>query len=159
VAKSGRDDAAHRDALYFGAAYVDFLVMDERVVTPGTVNLPVRSIQAAVEMDGEVSSQTLNVYVAASVYRRSQGLRYRQTLRKAQGMLFVYPEDVQVAFTMQDTHLPLTIFWFDAEGSLVGSAALSPRDPSPVHCPKPFRYALELTDPQISVRSLDLALS
>lgn len=78
------------------------------------------------------------------------------------GMLFVYPAEIDGAFWMRNTPTPLSIAYFDAGGRLVSTADMAPCADEPT-CPSypadgPFRFALEvaqggLTDVGVDGRS------
>ncbi|CAN5619536.1 hypothetical protein BH20ACT2_BH20ACT2_08700 [soil metagenome] len=64
------------------------------------------------------------------------------------GMLFAFAADVQAGFFMQGTPMPLSIAWFAADGTLVGTADMAPCR-TDVGCPTyrsdaPYRYAVEV---------------
>lgn len=63
------------------------------------------------------------------------------------GMLFVFGEEVSVAFTMQNTLIPLDIAFFDQAGRPVDRLSMTPCESEP--CPLyrtsgAFAYALEM---------------
>ena len=64
------------------------------------------------------------------------------------GMAFVYEEDVQNAFYMRNTPMPLSIAWIAADGSVVTITDMEPcedRDGCPSYAPSgPYRYAIEV---------------
>lgn len=107
--------------------------------TPGLREFP----RAEIWVESTDSDRPLEVYVAGSEASRRRGLSWKREL-ETDGMLFVYYEDVEQPFTMRDTYVPLTIFWFDVDGNCVGSADLDALDPTPVEPPSFFRYALEV---------------
>ena len=62
------------------------------------------------------------------------------------GMLFVFEAEVQVAFYMLDTLIPLDFAFFASDGSLVDQFTMTPcdEDPCPSHpAPAPIQYAIE----------------
>lgn len=93
----------------------------------------------------EVPGRLLQVLEASTPEQRRLGLmfRYRSELQH-DGMLFRYPSDVTAAFTMDNTWMPLRIYWFDSEGACVGYADLEAMSSKRVPSPRPFRYALEI---------------
>jgi uncharacterized membrane protein (UPF0127 family) len=69
----------------------------------------------------------LTVWVADTPAERSQGLMGIERLpRGIDGMLFVYEEASSRTFHMLGTPLPLDVWWFGADGSLLGSTAMQP---------------------------------
>jgi uncharacterized membrane protein (UPF0127 family) len=75
----------------------------------------------------EVGDQTLTVALAETADQRSQGLRGVEELPEGlDGMLFVFEQPRTATFGMGDTLIPLDIWWFDADGALVGSTEMTP---------------------------------
>lgn len=65
------------------------------------------------------------------------------------GMLFVYPEDVEGGFWMRDTLLPLTVAYLSADGAVVDAVDMEPCPADAATCPTyppsgPYRLALEV---------------
>jgi len=76
----------------------------------------------------------MTVAVAETSAQRNQGLRDVESLPAGiDGMLFVFGEPRPATFGMRDTSMPLDIWWFDAEGLLLGSARMEPC--TSVSCP------------------------
>lgn len=101
--------------------------------------------EVVVRCDPANEDRLLHVLEASTPEQRRLGLmfRYRSELQQ-DGMLFRYPSDVTAAFTMDNTWMPLRIYWFNAEGACVGSADLEAMSSKLVSSPRPFRYALEV---------------
>jgi hypothetical protein len=77
---------------------------------------------------------------------RSVGLMNRRRA-PADGMLFVFHRDTTGGFWMKNTLVPLTIVFFDRNGSRVRKLSMVPckADPCPVYEPRRrYRFALEL---------------
>lgn len=75
----------------------------------------------------EVGEASLTVSVAETSSQRSQGLRDVENLPDGlDGMLFVFAETRTASFGMRDTTIPLDIWWFDADGSLIDSTEMEP---------------------------------
>lgn len=53
------------------------------------------------------------LWVADTDMKRSQGLKHIKSLPKKHGMIFVYDDLVNNAFTMKDVKIPLTIIFMD----------------------------------------------
>jgi uncharacterized membrane protein (UPF0127 family) len=87
---------------------------------------------------------------AVSPEQRERGLMEvtDEELGGYDGMLFEFPAEVDGAFWMRNTPLPLSIAYFDAEGSLVSTEDMEPCEDG-ASCPShpasaPFAYALEV---------------
>lgn len=56
-----------------------------------------------------IDGNPLNVELAANSQQRYMGLSFRQTMDNDSGMLFVYPNERKLTFTMRNTLIPLSI--------------------------------------------------
>jgi uncharacterized membrane protein (UPF0127 family) len=96
-----------------------------------------------------VGGRALRVVVADDEDERVQGLREKSDASPYDGMLFVFPSDGLVSFTMATVPDALQIVFFDAAGRVVDRLRMAPcpngTDATcPLYTPKrPFRYALE----------------
>lgn len=95
-----------------------------------------------------VGGRAIEVVVADSLAERVQGLRGRSDAAPYAGMLFVFPEDSTVAFTMSGVPEPLQIAFFDERGRRVDTLRMEPCFGTDARCPvyessKPYRYTLE----------------
>jgi uncharacterized membrane protein (UPF0127 family) len=91
--------------------------------------------------DGGAAS--LRVEVADEPAEWSRGLMFRTELAEDAGMLFVFPSDVDYPFWMQNTPIPLSIAFIDADGRIVDIQDMAPES-ADLHVPAaPYRYALE----------------
>ena len=94
-----------------------------------------------------VGDDTLEVWVADEPAERQQGLRAVAELPEGiDGMLFVFPEPTTPNFIMSGTPLPLEVWFFEPDGSLIGSHEMAPcpADPCPLYpAPGPVGWALE----------------
>lgn len=94
-----------------------------------------------------VGDVELRVWVADEPRERRQGLSGMESLPDGvDGMLFSWEQAGLRSFHMRDTPMHLDIWWFDAEGRLVGMDLMTPCDAEP--CPSylspgPIRHALE----------------
>jgi uncharacterized membrane protein (UPF0127 family) len=94
-----------------------------------------------------IGENTLEVWVADVPEERQQGLRGVAELPEGiDGMLFVFPEQTTPSFIMSGTLIPLEVWFFDTEGSMIGSHEMTPcqADPCPLYpAPAPVGWALE----------------
>ena len=85
--------------------------------------------------------------IADSDAERQTGLMNRTSLDEDGGMLFVFDEDIQAAFWMKNTLIPLSIAFIDANGEIVTIRDMGPceADPCPTYgADAPYRHALEV---------------
>lgn len=85
------------------------------------------------------------VALALDVQTQAQGLMYRQHMPASQGMLFIFPENIQTGFWMKNTYISLDMIFMDQQGFVVdikpNTKPLSEQEITPV---KPYRYCLEI---------------
>lgn len=81
-----------------------------------------------------VGDVELSVWTADDPAERRQGLRGVDRLPgDVDGMVFVYVTPVAASYVMEDTLIALDIWWFDGDGVLVGTDAMTPCPAEP--CP------------------------
>lgn len=102
-----------------------------------------------------VSLGNHDFYVADTVEQRKSGLAGLAALDKA-GMVFVYEQDVNIAFTMADMQFDLDIAFYDAQGVLVAFRTV-PAGSRVVTSPKAYRYVVEAPAGTVDLRELDLS--
>jgi uncharacterized membrane protein (UPF0127 family) len=88
------------------------------------------------------------VVVAKTERQREVGLRRRANLGRYDGMLFVFPGDTQVGFTMSTVPVALDIGFYRRDGRVVDRLHMLPCAGSDASCPVysargPFRYTVE----------------
>jgi uncharacterized membrane protein (UPF0127 family) len=89
-------------------------------------------------------SVCLRVELAVSAEERGLGLMYRRTLGREQGMLFVFDDDADHAFTMRNTEIPLAMIFIDRDGCVTGCIdAAAPMSPGPYTIGAASRYVVE----------------
>ncbi len=88
---------------------------------------------------------TFEVALALDVQTQAQGLMYRKSMPRNQGMLFVFAENLQTGFWMKNTYISLDMIFMDQQGFIVdikpNTQPLSEQEIIPI---KPYRYCLEL---------------
>lgn len=112
--------------------------------------------RADITVDGEV----LSVLVADTAELRNRGLRGVEALPDdIDGMLFVFEGSRSATFGMQDTLIPLDLWWFSDEGRLIGSVEMEPCSSEPCTnygSPAEVKWALEtpvgMFDPEPGAR-------
>jgi uncharacterized protein len=89
----------------------------------------------------------LSVEVADDNEERARGLMFRTSLAEDAGMVFLYTEPTEGSFWMKNTLIPLSIAFFDAQGSILRILDMAPcrEDPCPLYTPGvAFTGALEV---------------
>jgi uncharacterized protein len=89
----------------------------------------------------------LSIEVADDEAERSRGLMFRTSLEEDAGMVFLYPEPTAGSFWMKNTLIPLSIAFFDADGTILRILDMEPceGDPCPLYTPGvAFTGALEV---------------
>lgn len=109
-----------------------------------TPAVPLAQLDAVEISVGETS---LTVLSADTWVLRNQGLREVEELPPGvDGMLFTWDAPFSPTFGMEDTLIPLDIWWFDQEGRLLGSTRMSTcldGDCVSYRSPGPIQWALE----------------
>jgi uncharacterized membrane protein (UPF0127 family) len=87
--------------------------------------------------------------LADRLEERSRGLMNREDLGGYDAMVFRFESPSTAEFTMQDTRIPLSIAFFDADGAFVSSRDMDPCPPGTADCPTyaaggPYLHALEV---------------
>ena len=100
--------------------------------------------QTRIGVDGD----RLRVVLADESDERVQGLRGRRDLGTYDGMLFVFDEPTDIAFTMSTVPVVLDIAFYDARGRVVDRLRMEPCPDAESDCPlyqpdDEFTYALE----------------
>ena len=96
----------------------------------------------------ELNRERFSVELADTQDKRALGLMFRDSMPDDHGMLFVFPGETRRSFWMKNTRIPLDIFYFDSNLTLVSVAENTPPCRSP-ECPTypsdgPAKYVLEL---------------
>ena len=116
-------------------------------VTETTVSSTIRDEVGLPTTDVMVGDTDLRVWVADDGAERSQGLRRVEALPgDIDGMLFAWDSPTETAFVMEDTLIALDVWFFDDEGALIGTHAMTPcaGEPCPAYpTPGPVRWAIE----------------
>ncbi len=67
----------------------------------------------------KVDNVTLNVQIANTTDRMTEGLQFQQQLPYNQGMIFIFDPPQIVSMWMTDMQFPLDMIWFDDNGNVV----------------------------------------
>ncbi len=99
----------------------------------------------------------VQVEIADTPDEQARGLMGRTELAEDAGMLFVFDREVQLPFTMENTLIPLSIAFIDAEGRIVDILDMQPLDETtPYSSAEPYRYALEVNQGFFEARGIEV---
>jgi uncharacterized protein len=88
----------------------------------------------------------LSVEIAATDAQRGIGMMHRKSLSADEGMLFVFADDEMRSFYMKNTHVPLSIAYIKADGSIDRIMNMAPLTLESHESNSPCRYALEMPE-------------
>jgi uncharacterized membrane protein (UPF0127 family) len=91
----------------------------------------------------KVGAHPLKVEVAASDPQRMQGLMFRKSLGKEEGMLFVFDDLEYHSMWMKNTLIPLSVAFLDAKGEILNILDMEPQTLDTHMAAGPARYAIE----------------
>lgn len=90
-----------------------------------------------------IGSHPLKVEIAKSEAERNQGLMFRKSLPREEGMLFIFDDPGYYAMWMKNTLIPLSVAFVDREGVILNIADMEPRTLDTHLAAGPALYAIE----------------
>jgi len=102
-----------------------------------------------------IGEHVLRVELAVEPQQRYLGLGNRRTLADDAGMLFVYPEERPLTFTMRDTLLPLSIAYIDEALTILEIVDMDVGPGQLFPSAQPARYALEVNQGWFDARDIE----
>jgi uncharacterized membrane protein (UPF0127 family) len=90
-----------------------------------------------------VAGHPLKVELAIEEPQRLQGLMYRKTLGKEDGMLFIFDEPAYHSIWMKNTLIPLSVAFVDKDGVILNIADMEPQTLDSHTAAGPAVYAIE----------------
>ena len=90
-----------------------------------------------------VAGHPLKVELAIDEPQRLQGLMYRKTLAKEDGMLFIFDEPAYHSIWMKNTLIPLSVAFVDKDGVILNIADMEPQTLDSHTAAGPAVYAIE----------------
>lgn len=85
----------------------------------------------------------LNVSIANTPYKQSQGLMFVKSMDEDAGMLFVFSSAQSLRFWGVNTYIPLDIAFVDSSGKIRQIEHIVPLSEKTVSCKIPCKYAIE----------------
>lgn len=124
------------------------------VATPPTPPAPAPAAKQPYLDHAQPRLRTLQMYIgpheitaeiAITQTEIATGMMFRETMEENEGMLFVFPVAHRVAFYMRNTRVPLSLAYFDQEGTILEIHDLEPFDETPVQSESSqIKYVLEM---------------
>ena len=90
-----------------------------------------------------VGAHPLKVEIAESEPQRMQGLMFRKSLGKEDGMLFVFDDVEYHSMWMKNTLIPLSVAFVDTKGEILNILDMEPLTLDTHMAAGPARYAIE----------------
>ena len=88
---------------------------------------------------------TIDIEIADTPEKRSQGMMYRNALGERQGMLFVFPKEEYQSFWMKNTAVPLDMIFVSARNEVVTiHENTTPYSPQSYTSTKPAQFVVEV---------------
>ncbi|MBL8263178.1 MAG: DUF192 domain-containing protein [Xanthomonadaceae bacterium] len=108
----------------------------------------------------ELKGQRFAVEIADDNEERARGLMFRDSMEEGRGMLFIHDSEMNLAYWMKNTRIPLDILYFDSNRRLVSQQRDVPPCSLGNGCPPypssaPARYVLELNAGQAAGMGLN----
>jgi uncharacterized protein len=91
----------------------------------------------------KVASHPLKVEVAADEPQRMQGLMFRKSLGREDGMLFIFDEPAYHSMWMKNTLIPLSVAFIDRDGVILNILDMEPQTLDSHMAAGPAVYAIE----------------
>ena len=91
----------------------------------------------------KVASHPLKVEVAADEPQRMQGLMFRKSLGREDGMLFIFDEPAYHSMWMKNTLIPLSVAFIDRDGVILNILDIEPQTLDSHMAAGPAVYAIE----------------
>ena len=91
----------------------------------------------------KVASHPLKVEVAADEPQRMQGLMFRKSLGREDGMLFIFDEPAYHSMWMKNTLIPLSVAFIDRDGVILNILDMEPQTLDGHMAAGPAVYAIE----------------
>ena len=91
----------------------------------------------------KVAGHELKVEVAENEPQREQGLMYRKSLGRNEGMLFLFDEPAYHSMWMKNTLIPLSVAFIDAKGEILNIVDMEPQTLDSHMAAGPAVYAIE----------------
>jgi len=94
----------------------------------------------------QLPKKTVEAWIADNDSKRQEGMMFltNAEVKDTEGMLFVFPNESERGFWMQNTYLALDIIYIAKDGTVVSIAKGKPRDESTLPSNGPAMYVLEL---------------
>ena len=102
----------------------------------------------------KVAGHPLKVELAIEEPQRLQGLMYRKSMGKEDGMLFVFDEPEYHSMWMKNTLIPLSVAFVDRDGVILNIEDMEPKTTDSHTAAGPAVYALETNKGWFAERKL-----
>jgi len=111
-----------------------------------------------ITLKGREISVSYMVEIADTPEKAEQGLMWRKSMPKDQGMLFIFPYPSLIKMWMKNTYIPLDMIFFNAQNQVIYlyENAIPLDDKNIISCPYPASKVLELNAGEIKTHKIQL---
>ncbi len=118
---------------------------DEKKVIKQTEVAFTKEGELTIFKPADSSKISLDIEIADTDFDIQTGLMYRNSMKKNQGMLFVFDDEIERFFYMKNTKIPLDLIFINADTNIVSfQKNAKPFDESSLPSNGPSKYVLEV---------------
>jgi len=112
-----------------------------------SIQRPSKFPKGTLRMSQNERSLEISIEIADNDELWTLGLMYRKKLPWKFGMLFIFPQNIDLGFWMKNTYVPLDIAFINSDGEIFNIQRMEPckAENCPIYkSPQPYKYALEV---------------
>lgn len=118
---------------------------DKKIITPTKITFTKEGELTLYKTTTDSTKVVIDIEIADTEYETQTGLMYRNSMKKNQGMLFVFDDVSERSFYMKNTKIPLDLIFIDANKTIVSfQKNAKPFDESSLPSKVPAKYVLEV---------------
>lgn len=118
---------------------------DPKNIEPLVINFKKEGELSIKKSENDSLIASLDIEIADNEYETQTGMMYRDSLKRGQGMLFIFEKADYHSFYMKNTRIPLDIIYFDADKKITGIRKnAQPYDETSLPSDGPAQFVLEV---------------
>ncbi|WP_034889409.1 DUF192 domain-containing protein [Gillisia sp. Hel_I_29] len=101
--------------------------------------------------------EKIDIEIADNSYEQQTGLMYRKSMKKNEGMLFIFQDENIRSFYMKNTYIPLDIIYYSKDSTVVSYVEnAKPLDETSLPSKAPAKFVLELNAGEIQHLNIEV---